>query len=578
MAKLALLIGVSDYEPGLNPLPGSVKDIEAVQRVLKHAEMGGFDHVKTLSNPEPTVMQEAIEALFSGCSKEDLALLFFSGHGVKDDSGRFYFATRATRKNLKGELVKATAVPASFVQDIMANSRSKRQIVILDCCFSGAFAEGMTAKDDGIVDVQTQLGGEGRAVLTSSTSTQYSFEQQGSDLSVYTRYFVEGIETGAADRDGDGSISIDELHEYTQKKVQEAAPAMKPKIYAAEEGFKIRLAQAPTNDPQLSYRREVERCASRGKISHIGRSTLDAYQEELALPTEVAHTIEAEVLKPYQERQRKLQRYEQVLQQAIEREKSLSDATCEELKHLQKALGLRDEDVAPLAARMPRPFDRALQSSVSGSEKSREFNPLKRGSANRSPVETSLDDPPASRKNTTLFVLAGGALTAVLVGLGSFVLYPPTPYPQLKTFLEKNDWKNADEETAQIIWKITGRQQEKGLRAEDFAKIPCADLRNIDDLWGKYSNQQFGFAVQKRIWLSTGVNGDLNKFIAQVGWAGTNKDGSFVYWLMDGQTFDLSMPKGKLPWAVTYNGGNNETRERYMAQLIKCLPSTNYDR
>ncbi len=34
MAKVALLIGVSEYEPGLNSLPGAVKDVEAMQRVL----------------------------------------------------------------------------------------------------------------------------------------------------------------------------------------------------------------------------------------------------------------------------------------------------------------------------------------------------------------------------------------------------------------------------------------------------------------------------------------------------------------------------------------------------------------
>jgi uncharacterized caspase-like protein len=42
MAKVALLIGVSEYENGLNPLPGAVKDVEAMQRVLAHPEMGGF--------------------------------------------------------------------------------------------------------------------------------------------------------------------------------------------------------------------------------------------------------------------------------------------------------------------------------------------------------------------------------------------------------------------------------------------------------------------------------------------------------------------------------------------------------
>jgi tetratricopeptide (TPR) repeat protein len=436
MAKLALLIGVSDYESGLNPLPGAVRDIAAMQQVLQHPEMGGFDRVNILPNPEPTKMQEAIESLFSDCAKEDLALLFFSGHGIKDDSGRLYFATRATRKNPKGELVKATAVPAGFVQDIMGNSRCKRQIVILDCCFSGAFSEGMMAKDDDSVDVQTQLGGEGRAVLTSSTSTQYSFEQQDSDLSVYTRYFVEGIETGAADLDGNGSISIDELHEYTRKKVQEAAPAMRPKIYAVEEGFKIRLAQAPTNDPQLSYRREVERFASQGELSTIGRFTLDAYRQELMLSPEVANTIEAEVLKPYQEHQRKLQQYKQVWQQASEREQPLSASTRGELKRLQKVLGLRDEDIALLTAQMPQPANQAAQSVVPASvvssvERTEEASPAKaeatssiKTSAANQPAKLLSAAPDASRKNIKLFALAGGALVAVLVGLGSLVAHP----------------------------------------------------------------------------------------------------------------------------------------------------------
>ena len=49
------------------------------------------------------------------------------------------------------------------------------------CCFSGAFAEGLSAKDDGTVDLRSQLGGEGRAVLTSSNSIQYSFEQEEED-------------------------------------------------------------------------------------------------------------------------------------------------------------------------------------------------------------------------------------------------------------------------------------------------------------------------------------------------------------------------------------------------------------
>jgi Caspase domain len=350
MSKLALVIGVSDYEPGLTPLPGAVRDIDAMQRVLQHPDMGGFDDIQMLSNPEPLAMQEAIETLFASRTKDDLVLLFFSGHGVKDDNGRLHLATRITRKTLQGELIRATAVPASFVQDIMSNSRSKRQVVILDCCFSGAFAEGWLAKDDGSVDVKTQMGGEGRAVLTSSTSTQYSFEQEGSDLSTYTRYLVEGIETGAADLDGDGVVSIDELHEYAKGKVQEAAPAMKPEIYAVKEGYRIYLAQAPTEDARLRYRTEVELFASRGAISAVGRNTLDALRDGLGLLLEDATAIEDEVLKPYQEYQKKLQRYEQALGEAIQNEHSLSNETRNEFKRLQQVLKLRDEDITQIEA------------------------------------------------------------------------------------------------------------------------------------------------------------------------------------------------------------------------------------
>jgi hypothetical protein len=42
MAKVALLVGISEYEPGLNPLPSAVRDVEAVCEVLLHPEMGGF--------------------------------------------------------------------------------------------------------------------------------------------------------------------------------------------------------------------------------------------------------------------------------------------------------------------------------------------------------------------------------------------------------------------------------------------------------------------------------------------------------------------------------------------------------
>ncbi|MFW9264189.1 caspase, EACC1-associated type, partial [Nostoc sp. CALU 546] len=353
MAKVALLIGVSEYEPGLNPLPSAVRDVEAVYDVLLHPEMGGFaaSDITLLKNPERQVVEIAIETLFSGRHKDDLLLLYFSGHGIKDDRGRLYLATRNTSKTKQGELIRSTSVSANFIHDRMSESRSRRQVVILDSCFSGAFAEGMSAKDDGMIDIREQLGGEGRAVLTSSTSTQYSFEEEGQDLSIYTRFLIEGIKSGEADRDRDEFISIDELHEYASQKVRELQPAMKPEIYAIREGFKIRLAKVAPGDPRQRYRKEVARFIHRGEISLVGRRTLDYQRTRLGLETTEAKAIEDEVLEPYRnEFREKLQQYQQVFTELLERDERITDSDRHDLQNLQQILGLRNEDTMPIEA------------------------------------------------------------------------------------------------------------------------------------------------------------------------------------------------------------------------------------
>jgi len=63
MTKVALLIGVSEYKPGLNPLPAAVRDVEAMQGVLQHPDFGAFDEIKRLPNPGLLEMRSAIAEL-----------------------------------------------------------------------------------------------------------------------------------------------------------------------------------------------------------------------------------------------------------------------------------------------------------------------------------------------------------------------------------------------------------------------------------------------------------------------------------------------------------------------------------
>ena len=359
--KVALLIGVSESGYGLPQLPTAVNDIEVMRQVLARSDRGGFDEVNTLLNPNPPVMREAIQRLFSERTENDLVLLFFSGYGVKDDTNQLYFATgitatRITSKNLKGELVKATVLPASFVRESLSNSPCQKQVVILNWYFSTAFHHGITPKDEDTTDIKTQLGGEGWVLLTSCTSRPHSLEQQNSQVSPYTRYLVEGIQTGAAERDGDGWISIEELHEYVSRKLKESAPAWQPDLYCINKRLKILLTEVQLNDPKLKYWKEAERWANYGEISSAARHTLDRLGRSLHLLSEDCMAIEAEVLKPYQEYQEKLQHYAQAFTTAMQRSYPFSHKERDELRILQQSLGLRNEDLVPIEERFTFPL------------------------------------------------------------------------------------------------------------------------------------------------------------------------------------------------------------------------------
>jgi uncharacterized caspase-like protein len=347
MGKYALLIGTDTYGEGLQPLPAAPKDVAALQEVLLNPEMGGFDEAKSLINPTQPDMAREIELWFQDRQPEDLVLLFFSGHGVKDDRRDLYFAAANTEK-VRDRLVRSTATSARFLHDCIRGCKAKYQVLILDCCFSGAFGD-LVGRDDGEIPLKEQLGAEGRVVLTSTSAVDYSFEEKGADLSIYTRYLVEGIATGAADEDGDGVITVDELHRYAGRKVKETSPIMSPcLITLKDEGFRIRVARSPQDDPRLKYRKEAERRATAAEFTIPAQRLLIRLRAELGLSDVEVEAIEAEVLKPHREYQRKRQEYRETLNQCLERESPLNQRTIQDLKDYRAHLRLKPEDVAAI--------------------------------------------------------------------------------------------------------------------------------------------------------------------------------------------------------------------------------------
>jgi Caspase domain len=228
--RSALIVASDTYtDPGLRRLRAPASDAQALAGVLENPQIGGFQ-VHTLLNEPAHEINLAVEEFFAERRPDDLLLLHVSCHGVKDEAGELYFAAANSRLRR----LAATAVAAEFVNRRMSRSRSRRVVLLLDCCYAGAFERGMTARAGTGVGIEEQFGGRGRAVITASSAMEYAFEgDQLADTqelapSVFTSALVEGLETGEADRDQDGMVALGELYDYVYDKVREATPNQTP--------------------------------------------------------------------------------------------------------------------------------------------------------------------------------------------------------------------------------------------------------------------------------------------------------------------------------------------------------------
>ena len=221
--RSALIVSTDRYgDNKLKELRSAAIDAEALRRVLRDPDIGGFDVDVSTNEPEHVVRRK-IEAFFNSRGTDDLLLLHFGCHGIKDDDGRLYFATTDTEF---GRL-RSTAISAEFVRNVMSASRSRRIVLLLDCCYSGAFAAGAITRAGGGVDVVEEFKeGQGWAVLTASTSMEYAWEgerlsdAEAAPSSLFTAGLIEGLESGEADLDRDNKISLKDLADYTYEYVR----------------------------------------------------------------------------------------------------------------------------------------------------------------------------------------------------------------------------------------------------------------------------------------------------------------------------------------------------------------------
>jgi Caspase domain len=153
----ALIVASGRYtDPTLGELRSPSRDAEQLAQVLKNPTIGGFG-VQVLLDQPGHLLREEIEGFFANRRPDDLLVLYVSCHGVKDASGRLYFAASTTKLNR----LASTGISADFVYEQVDRCRARKILLLLDC-YSGAYLAGHRARAEQRLS-GLSMGGDGRS-------------------------------------------------------------------------------------------------------------------------------------------------------------------------------------------------------------------------------------------------------------------------------------------------------------------------------------------------------------------------------------------------------------------------------
>lgn len=191
--------------------------------------MGDFE-VTVLENPDVRTAGRRIAQFFAMAAPGDILLLHIAGHGVRNDEGHLYFAVTDTVP----DALWVTALAAKDITHEMETSPARRIVVLLDCCYAGAFDERKDLDHAGPRPVPAPPVGSavpeklsvpddthvrGQVVIAAATSIEQAVEGRTGGL--FTRCVLEGLRTGDADLNRDGEVDAHELHLYVHARMSE---------------------------------------------------------------------------------------------------------------------------------------------------------------------------------------------------------------------------------------------------------------------------------------------------------------------------------------------------------------------
>lgn len=227
-ALWGLSVGVSKYGSTTLDLKYADNDARSLSSFFRGQQGKLFSevHFKTLTNSEVTrdSIIENISTHLGQAAPNDMVLIFLAGHGIRHkQSGSYYFLPYDADSN--SVLSKGLRI-SDFEEAVnILKLNVKKVLVAMDTCHSGAMEIGMRSVGGGENIAGSINDASGIFILSASKSGEESFEHTDFKLSpddsghgVFTYSMIDGLK-GAANYDGDGVITLNELSQFLAKKI-----------------------------------------------------------------------------------------------------------------------------------------------------------------------------------------------------------------------------------------------------------------------------------------------------------------------------------------------------------------------
>ena len=243
--NLAVVIGINDYQNGIPTLGTARQDAEAIAAILE-TEYQYQVHLITDATATQSTLKAWLETDLPIAMKKatpSRLLFYFAGHGIAlngDDGPQGYLIPQDAKL---GDV--STYLPMQLVEAALTQLSCRHCLVILDCCFAGAFRWSSTRK---LIPITETIHKErydrfiqdpAWQVITSAASDQYALDnlnlkgdrgiaKNNTNHSPFAEALMEAL-SGAADAypptsngkpAGDGIITATELYLYLRDSVE----------------------------------------------------------------------------------------------------------------------------------------------------------------------------------------------------------------------------------------------------------------------------------------------------------------------------------------------------------------------